>query len=41
VKKYPIVVGGRSIQTADHFEVGNPATSEVVGLALMASRFPA
>jgi len=38
VNKYPIVVGGRSIQTADHFEVRNPATGEVVGLAPKASR---
>jgi hypothetical protein len=33
VKKYPIVVGGRSIEAADHFEVRNPARGEVVGLA--------
>jgi acyl-CoA reductase-like NAD-dependent aldehyde dehydrogenase len=38
VEKYPIVVGGKSIQTADHFEVRNPATGEVVGLAPKASR---
>ena len=38
MNKYPIVVGGRSIQTADHFEVRNPATGEVVGLAPKASR---
>ena len=38
MEKYPIVVGGKSIQTADHFEVRNPATGEVVGLAPKASR---
>jgi acyl-CoA reductase-like NAD-dependent aldehyde dehydrogenase len=38
VNKYPIVVGGRSIQTADYFEVRNPATGDVVGLAPKASR---
>jgi hypothetical protein len=32
VKKYSIVVDGKSIQTADHFEVRNPATGE--GLTL-------
>lgn len=36
--KYPIVVGGKSIQTVDHFEVRNPATGDVVGLAPKASR---
>ena len=38
MKKYPIVVGGRSIEATDHFEVRNPATGEVVGLAPKASR---
>jgi acyl-CoA reductase-like NAD-dependent aldehyde dehydrogenase len=33
LKKYSIVVGGKSIETANHFEVRNPATGEVVGLA--------
>ena len=33
METYPIVVGGKSIQTPDHFEVRNPATGEVVGLA--------
>jgi acyl-CoA reductase-like NAD-dependent aldehyde dehydrogenase len=38
VQKYPIVVGGKSIHTSDHFEVRNPATGEGVGLAPKASR---
>jgi acyl-CoA reductase-like NAD-dependent aldehyde dehydrogenase len=38
VDKYPIVVGGKSIHTADHFEVRNPATDDVVGLAPKATR---
>jgi acyl-CoA reductase-like NAD-dependent aldehyde dehydrogenase len=38
VQKYPIVVGGQPIHTLDHFEVRNPATGEVVGLAPKASR---
>jgi acyl-CoA reductase-like NAD-dependent aldehyde dehydrogenase len=38
VNEYPIVIGGKSIQTTDHFEVRNPATGEVVGLAPKASR---
>lgn len=38
MQKYPIVVGGRSIHTSDHFEVRNPATGEGVGLAPKASR---
>lgn len=38
MEKYPVIVDGKSIQTADHFEVRNPATGEVVGLAPKASR---
>ncbi len=38
MQKYPIVVGGKSIHTSDHFEVRNPATGEGVGLAPKASR---
>ncbi len=38
MQKYPIVVGGKSIYTSDHFEVRNPATGEGVGLAPKASR---
>jgi acyl-CoA reductase-like NAD-dependent aldehyde dehydrogenase len=37
MKKFPIVIGGKSIETTDHFEVRNPATGEVVGLAPKAS----
>ena len=38
MQKYPIVVGGKSIHTSDHFEVRNPATGEGAGLAPKASR---
>ena len=31
--RYNLTIGGKSVPTKDHFEVRNPSTGEVVGLA--------
>ncbi len=36
-KQYTLTIGGKSVPTKDHFEVRNPSTGEVVGLAPKAS----
>jgi len=35
--RYNLTIGGKSVPTSDHFEVRNPSTGEVVGLAPKAS----
>ena len=36
-KKYDMVIDGGKVSARDHFEVRNPSTGEVVGLAPQAS----
>jgi acyl-CoA reductase-like NAD-dependent aldehyde dehydrogenase len=37
VERFPLIINGKSVQTAEHFEVLNPSTGAVVGLAPKAS----
>jgi acyl-CoA reductase-like NAD-dependent aldehyde dehydrogenase len=37
MQQYPLVIDGAKIQTKEHFEIRNPSTGEVVGLAPKAS----
>jgi acyl-CoA reductase-like NAD-dependent aldehyde dehydrogenase len=38
MSEYQLVIGGEKVSTSDHFEVRNPSTGAVVGLAPAASR---
>ena len=38
MERYALVIDGKTVQAADHFEVLNPSTGAVAGLAPKASR---
>jgi len=37
MQRFSLVINGKAVQAADHFEVLNPSTGTVVGLAPKAS----